>query len=127
MLTHSTYDANYPISHQRGVTMKTLLRPPEIVDPVAFIQVMPCAIKSEPRQYISDASALRSEIAHQKRVVVYGAAMDGKGWMCAAEIAQATGVMIDSVRQRLEMLCLSEHVDSKKMKDATRLYRWAGK
>lgn len=122
MLTHGTYDQNYP--GRAGVALKTLLRPPVIVEPVGAVQVLPCAIKPEARQYDSSASALRSEIAHQKRVIAYGEVMEDQGWQNAAWIAEATGVMIDSVRQRLEMLCLSGNVESKRMKDATRLYRW---
>lgn len=132
MIAHATHHAEKPLP-SCGVTLAALLFPPLIAIPRGR-KVSPLGADAEARNYqkreYKQKTANREQLRvslHEKRVRIYRPAMFGQGWMSSNEIADETGVIADSVRQRMKKLIESGDVESQRMQNSTRQFRWVGK
>jgi len=124
MIAHAEHHAARPLPS--GVSLAALLCPPTVIEPHRPRKVSPMAAddvfrtyercKTSREQFVNNAAA--------KRLETYRPVMIGQGWMSAAEVADETGIMVDSVRQRLGMLVESGEVESRKNSDNSRQWRW---
>lgn len=126
MITHSAYHAAKPLP--TGVALAALIFPAPIIEPKQSRKVSPMAADDVFRAYERTKVSREQFVnnAYAKRLALYRPAMIGQGWMSAAEIAYETDVMVDSVRQRMGQLIESGEVESRKMSDNTRQFRWVG-
>jgi len=126
MIAHAEHHAARPLPS--GVSLAALLCPPTVIEPNRPRKVSPMAADDVFRTYERCKTSREQYInnAHAKRVTTYRPVMIGQGWMSAAEVAAATGIMTDSVRQRLGQLIETGEVEYRKNSDNSRQFRWIG-